>query len=108
MVEGREPDSETPPPWMCCVAEVPPTASREPAAWRDPDLDTAVRELVPSAKKEELDGVLLLGEVRKPDVTSTEISGDVKCVPGIVDDVGFAFITEIYLSIPSQPLNEFD
>ena len=54
--DGRDPDNEVP-PWMCWVACVPPAASREPAAWRDPDVETARSELAPGeAKSEVLEG----------------------------------------------------
>ena len=92
--EGRDPD----PPWICWVACVPPTASREPAAWRDPDAETARSELAPGdAKREVLDGKYE-AEVRKPKVTKAESSGDVKVVPGMDVDVGLAFMAAIYFA----------
>lgn len=37
-------------------------------------------------------------DVKKPTVTNAEISADVKAVPDMVVDVGFAFITELYFT----------
>jgi hypothetical protein len=77
---------------------MPPTASRDPAAWREPDVETAVRELAPGdAKKEEVDRRADV-EVRKPADTRRESSGDVKVLPGIDAEVGLVFMVEMYFA----------
>lgn len=93
----RELASEVP-PWMCCVAWAPPTASKDPAAWREPEVEIAASELAPGDEKNEEPALITDVEVRNPTVTSAEISVGVNVVPDIVVDVGFAFIADIYLA----------
>jgi hypothetical protein len=82
---------------MCWVADAPPTASREPAAWREPEEDIEVRELCPGdAKYEEFEETLV--EVRNPIVVRADISAGLKAVPGTEVEVGLASITEMYFS----------
>ena len=105
VVEGRDPDSEVP-PWMCWVAYMPPTASSEPAAWRDPEADTAPSELAPGEAKTEEPAPKAVIEVKKPKFTSVEISAEVKLVPDTVEDARLAVITEMYLAVEcSVPWN---
>jgi hypothetical protein len=85
---------------MCCVAEAPPTASKEPAACRDPDVETEASELAPGdAKNEELVVFKAVAEVRKPTPTSTESSAEVKEEPEIDVDVGLESMTEMYFAV---------
>lgn len=44
MLRGAERELTEVPPCMCCVAWVPPTAAREPAAWREPEVEIKERE----------------------------------------------------------------
>jgi hypothetical protein len=84
---------------MCCIARAPPTASKEPAACRDPDVETEASELAPGdAKKEELVVFKAVAEVRKPTPTSTDSSAEVNAVPDIDVEVGFASIVEMYFA----------
>lgn len=86
------------PPWMCWVADAPPTASREPAAWRDPDDEMDMSELVPGeVKKERLDEDADV-DVRKPIAVNVDISEGAKAVPGIDVVVGLASMVEMYFS----------
>jgi len=87
---------------MCCVADLPPTASGDPAACREPEVEIERREFAPGeAKYEELDEAMDV-EVRKPMAVKAEISGGVNAVPLTEVEVGFAFITEMYLAVASS------
>jgi len=81
---------------------MPPTASKEPAACRDPEAEIAARELAPGEpKKNELE-LRADADVRKPVATKSESSGDVKAVPDIDAEAGLAFMIEMYFTICFQ------
>jgi hypothetical protein len=91
-------DASGVPPCMCCVAYVPPTASKEPAACRNPDVDIEAKELALGEAKNAEPLFSMVVEVSRPAPVSMAISGGVKAVLGIVVDVGLASIISIYLS----------
>lgn len=86
------------PPWICTVAELPPTASAEPAAWRDPHVEIDCRELAPGEAKYDKREFEALADVRRPTPVSAAISADVKADPDMVVEVGLVVIKEMYLT----------
>ncbi|OSS54737.1 hypothetical protein B5807_01613 [Epicoccum nigrum] len=91
------------PPCMCWVACWPPTASSEPAAWRDPDAEIADREAAPGEAKKAEEVVLSMEiEVRNPVPVSAAISAAVNAEPGTVDDDGLASMSMIYFFFSSS------
>ena len=90
------------PPCMCCVADLPPTASGDPAAWRDPEVEIERREFAPGEAKYEEFGEATDVEVNKPVAAKAEISVGVNAIPLTEVEVGFAFITERYFSVTSS------
>jgi hypothetical protein len=83
---------------MCWVADAPPMASSEPAAWREPEDDMDMRELAPGdAKYEEVDEEAVL-EVRRPTAVKAESSVELNVTPLIEVEVEFAFIVRMYFS----------
>jgi hypothetical protein len=85
---------------MCCVADEPPTASNEPAAYREPEVEIDTRELAPGEAKYEEVEELMLVEVKSPTADRAEISEGVKAVPLIEAEFGLAFIKAMYFSVP--------
>lgn len=80
----------------------------DPAAWRDPEVETAEREVAVGEAKREEGELVALDEVRKPSVTRVEISTDAKVVPGMLEDLGLAFITEMYFTFKSSDMCSCD
>lgn len=81
---------------------MPPTASKEPAACRDPEAEIAARELAPGEpKKKELEPTAD-ADVRKPVATRSESSGDVKAAPDIEAEARLVFIIEMYFTVSFQ------
>ena len=58
----------------------------------------AARELAPTEAKNDVLLLVVAEDVRSPAVVKVEISRGVKAVPGMVVDVGLAFIREMYLA----------
>lgn len=83
---------------MCWVAEAPPTAPREPDACREPAVERAERLAFPGMANKEERLSNAVDVVRNPAAERLATSAGVKAVLATVEDVGLAFITDIYLS----------
>lgn len=84
---------------MCWVREGEPAAAREPDGWRDAEVEIWERE----GGKRGVEG-RVLEAVRKPVVRRVESSGDVKVWVGMVVDVGFVVIVEMYFAFRSSDI----
>jgi hypothetical protein len=86
------------PPWMCWAADMPPVASREPAACRAPEDDIELRDLVPCSEMYEVWEEEAVLDVRSPTAVKAESSDEVKAAALREVEVGCVFMVDIYLS----------